>query len=995
MADSWVSFPPFSLDLATHTLWREEQQCPVRPTPLAVLCYLVEHAGRVVSKAELLKALWPDTYVSDGVLKRHIKELRQVLGDDANASRYIETVPRRGYRFIAEVRGQPPAGNEPPSLQSPIPAAVPAPPSSTLVGREAELDFLHTCLEHALSGKRYIVFVTGEPGMGKTTLAREFTTQVTGMLGTSVGYGHCIEQYGAGEAYLPLLEALERLGREPEGVELITVLSRYAPTWLLQMPAVIADADLAAIQQRVHGVTQERMLREMARALEEFTTHRPLVLLLEDLQWSDYSTLDLLTVLAQRQEAARLLVIGTYRPADAVLSEHPVKTVKQDLQARGLCSELNLSALAQSHVEHYLSVRFDLPTEHASALQSLAQPIYQRTDGNPLFMVNMTEDLIDRGVVGVAEGEWILQVAPEDIIVEAPDTLRQMLLEQVERLSPDEQRLLEVASVVGADFSAAAVAVGLDADVEQVEEWCENLSQRGHFLHPTGLQTLPNGLLAGAYGFSHALYREALYNRLSDVRRLRLHRKIGEGVERAYGERSSEIAAELSMHFERGQDYARAVRYHRQAGENALRKHAPREALGHFETGLKILSQLPDTPGRAEQELRLQTALSVPVMILKGNASAEMETIYTRARALCRQVGETPELFTVLYGLTRLAAVRGDFQTAREIGEQLLRLAQTSSEPELLLEAHASLGAVLFFSGEFSAARAQFEQGISLYDPPQHHALAFQYGEDPGLLCHAYGAWTLWFAGYPDQASALMHKALSLAEEFAYPQSQLASHFCAAVLGHLCSNGPSFRTHAQGVQTVAATLQSPQWTARGIILNGWAAAQRGQAAEGIRHIRDGLAACRKIDSELYRPYFLALLSESHIVAGQADQALTSLTEAIAYTQEKGECYYAAELYRLRGESLLMQANHTAKVTLQRSELIAESEAFFQQAVEIARSQAAKSLELRAVMSLAKVWSSQAKQQQAYQLLSSIYERFTEGFETADLQQAKRLLADWA
>ena len=390
-----LSFPPFRLDLVNECLWREGQRIPLRGKTFKALCCLLEHPGQLVSKATLFKVVWSDTYVSDSVLMTCISELRKALGDDGKRPQFIETVHRRGYRFIGTAR-RPGSGvqshkSEPtPSRQSLV---------SNFVGREAEIAQLHKWLEKALGGERQIIFVTGEPGIGKTAVVEAFLAQVVAEGRVWIGRGQCIEHYGAGEGYMPVLEAMGRLCHAPGGDRLIVFLGQYAPTWLVQMPALLSAAQRKRLPREVQGATRERMLREMAEAVEALTAERPLVLVLEDLHWSDVSTLDLLAAAARRQERARLLVIGTYRPAEVLDKENPLCEVVHELRAHDLCAELALELLSDVYVAEYLRVRF--PSNALPA--QLAQALHQRTEGNPLFLVNVVDDLVARGVLSQDE----------------------------------------------------------------------------------------------------------------------------------------------------------------------------------------------------------------------------------------------------------------------------------------------------------------------------------------------------------------------------------------------------------------------------------------------------------------------------------------------------------------------------------------------------------------------------------------------------------------
>jgi len=436
-----LCFPPFRLDLLNQRLWREGQEIPLRQKTFAVLRYLVEHPEQLVTKAALLEAVWAGVYVSDVAPGVCIQELRRALGDDRKTPRLIVTVHRRGYRFIAPLSPAPPGvSRQYPVVSRRSAASGPHlatdnwPLATRLVGREAELRHLHQWLDKALSGERQIVFVTGEPGIGKTSLVEAFLARLASRPEPGhehehedelwIGRGQCIEHYGAGEAYLPVLEALGRLCREPDGERLIELLSQYAPTWLVQMPALLTAADLEVLQRKTLGTTRERMLRELAEAVEALTAERPLILWLEDLHWSDVSTLDWLAFIARRTEEARLLVIGTYRPVEVLVREHPLKAVKQELQLHGRCHEVAVNFLSEAAVGEYLAVRFAVGARHAVPLQKLARAIHRRTDGNPLFMVNVVEDLVAQGVLVQSEGRWELQGGIEESATGVPETLQ-------------------------------------------------------------------------------------------------------------------------------------------------------------------------------------------------------------------------------------------------------------------------------------------------------------------------------------------------------------------------------------------------------------------------------------------------------------------------------------------------------------------------------------------------------------------------------------------
>jgi predicted ATPase len=576
MQNKQISFGPFRFDESNECLWRGSQAIPLRPKPFSVLKYLLEHQGILVTKQQLLHDVWPGTYVSDSVLKDCIRQLRQALHDDAKSPQFIETSHRRGYRFVASV-----VENIAPELVPlTYPPSLPAP--TTILGGEQALSQLQQWLEQALAGNTRIVFVTGEAGIGKTTVVEAFLKGIDSNV--CILRGQCLEQYGSGEAYLPILDALSRLADEPD-TQTIRTLRTYAPTWITQIPQLASVSDREGISSR------ESMLREITEALEMMAARIPVVLLLEDLHWSDYSTLDLVSYLARRQRHARLMLIGTYRPVELIVSEHPLRSVKQELQLHQLCKELPLEYLTVESVREFLELtcpRNDFPA-------ALVNMIHQRTEGNPLFMVNVMEFLMTEKIIVEQDHGWKLRVDLSEVELGVPENIRAMVEKHVERLDFSEQRILEGASVVGMDCSAVAISAGLDEDIVRVEEICDGLARKHHFLWPAYLAELPDGTITPRYRFIHFLYLDVLYQRIAQTRRRQIHGRIGERGESIYGDRVGEIAAELAVHFEQSQDIERAVKYLLLAVENATRRSADHEAAALSKRALELMRVLPQS----------------------------------------------------------------------------------------------------------------------------------------------------------------------------------------------------------------------------------------------------------------------------------------------------------------------------------------------------------------------------------------------------------------
>jgi DNA-binding winged helix-turn-helix (wHTH) protein/tetratricopeptide (TPR) repeat protein len=895
-SQSSIRFERFCLDLAVAQVRRDDEVLPLSPKAVAVLHYLATHPHQVVTKSNIRQAVWPEIGGSDAALKVCISELRKALDDNATPPRLIETHPGQGYRFIAPITtatppilgletrdlglvpAPPPPAWQAPSPQSPVPKAQYSALStqhSVLVGRDAELAHLYDRWTKALDGERQVVFISGEPGIGKTTLIEAFRQRLeTGdwrlvpapqasrfqppASEVWVGWGQCIEHYGAGEAYLPILEALGRLGREPDGEQVIAALAQYATTWLAQLPALVNPTEHEALQRMLQGATHERMLREIADALEALTARSPLILMLEDLHWSDQSTLELPAYLARRRGPARLLILGTYRPMEGLASGNPLRGVVQELQGREHSVELRLGLLSEAEVRAYVANRF--PT--LTIPPQLPAVLHQRTEGNPLFMVTVVEQLVRERVIAETAGQW--RVNEDLTLLErgTPESLRQLIQRQCESLPVDTQQVLVVASVVGAEFGVAAVAAGTGQGVEIVEEQCAALAARGQFLWAVGIEEWPDGTLGGRYRFLHALYQHVLYDRMTEIQQVRLHRRIGERKATAYGERAGEIASELAVHFEKGRDLTRAVHYLGKAGENAVRRSAHQEAIFHLTKGLDLLTTFPETPEHARQELQLHLTLGTSLMATKGYAAPELERIYARARELCQQLKEPPQLLAVLGGLWVFYATRARLQTARELAEQYLTVACTRQRPTSFLWAHCFMGQTLYGLGRLRESRTHFEQSLRFYDPRKHNPRVATSPQDPGETGLAYLARVLWLLGYPEQALEKSREACNLAQNLVHPYSLTHALSLSASLHQLRGEAPAARKQAEAAIALLNESGSPYRLAQGTILWGWALAEQGKPEEGISQMRHGLTAWQVSGAELWRPYYLSLLTST-------------------------------------------------------------------------------------------------------------------------------------
>ena len=1000
-----LHFGPFRLEKAKR-LWCADQFVNVRPRSLAVLRYLAERSNLMVTSDELFSQLWPGIYVTKTVLRVCISELRQALQDNATTPQFIETVGRQGYRFLVPVTTTA-SSSASVRVDVPLPKAerAPSPQAPThFVGRGQELERLQAAVARARQGKRQTVFVSGEPGIGKTALVDHFLAQLRIPTTLFIAHGQCIERHGSSEAYLPLLEAVGQLCHSSQGEPVREALRRYAPLWLAQFPALLTAEERDALLRQTYSNGREQMLRQWAEALEAVTAEALLVLVVEDLQWSDPSTLAALTYLSRRRAAAQLLILGTYRPVDVMVSRHPLRGMIQDLLGQQQCEELGLELLTLEEVADYLRCRLG----DRQDLDTLSEELYRRSEGNALFLANF----VDAGS-WAADGESqaavpVLLSLPPQI----PVTLRQMVMRQAESLPVAEQELLYVASVGGQEFTVAEVAGVSGRSVEEVEEVFNTLARRERLIQEIGLSEWREEIVTERYTFRHALYQQVVYEQLGQGRRMRLHRQLGQWKEEQYGTKAALIAEELAVHFTEGRDYHKAVRYHSQAGETALRRSAYREANDHCKRGLDLLERLPDAPERQQQELALRMVLSVALAPTQGYLAEEVIENLSRARRLCQVLKDDAVLVSVLINLGRAHDMRSDRAAIEQIAVEERGLLDRVQEPALALQLHAHLGTSSFWCGALAQAQGHHARVLELYDPRQHRELFLHFSYDPAVTAGVVSSCSLWLAGWPDQACSRLQRSLSWAKELGHSFSLVYGLMMGAIVRLCCGDLDDAERLAAEGEKVAHEYGAALLRVIGGILQAHIEVQREKAEVGLSVLTEGLSQYRGMGARYLVPLFLCFVAEAYRQMGRVEEGLATIAEAVHLTETWADLFWAAEVHRLEGELTLaksrvqslesrvkksprskVQSPKSAKTKSQilNSKSQEEAEACFLKAIAIAQQQGAKSLELRAAMSLARLWQQQGKKIEAHKLLSDIYNWFTEGFDTKDLREAKILL----
>jgi class 3 adenylate cyclase/predicted ATPase/DNA-binding winged helix-turn-helix (wHTH) protein len=838
-----------------------------------------------------------------------------------------------------------------------------------LVGREQELELLLERWERVKAGMGHIVVLSGEAGIGKSRLVRAVQDRLVGEPYTRL---ECrCSSYAQQSALYPLINLGRRLLQwqrdEPPDVTLGKLEAALAP-YDVSLPEVVPLlASLLSLPlsdrypppQLTPQRQKQKTLEAILALLRACAAQQPVLFIVDDLQWADPSTLEFLTLFIDQEPTARLLTLLSAR-----LEFHPPWEVHAHM------TSLTLGHLPPAQVE----VMIDQLTGGKRLPAEVRQQVVAKTAGVPLFVEELTKMVLESAFLREARGRYEL-TGPLPLLA-IPGTLQDSLMARLDRLATAKP-VAQLGATIGQQFSfelLQAVSLVDDATLQQalgqlVE--AELLFQRGVPPQAT-------------YLFKHALIQDVAYQSLLKSRRQQYHLRIAQVLEEQFTALVQTQPELLAYHCMEAGLVEQAMRYWHQAGEKAAQSSANVEAVSHFTKGLELLKTLPYSPERNQRELGWLTGLGPALIAIKGYAAPEVEQTYVRAQELCQQVGDRPQLFSALRGLWWFCVVHGEFQRSRELGEQLLILAGGMESPAYHLEAHRALGTSLLFLGEFVAARTYLDQGMGFYDPQQHRSHAFRYGTDPGVACLSFGARALWFLGYPDQALKRSYEGLSLAQASPHPLSMSQALGMVATLHEVRREIRLTQEWAEKTVAYATEQGIPYWSTFAAIGRDWALAEQSRTGAGSAQMRQSMELYQDTGAMLGASRFVTLLVEMYEKSGQIAEGLDMLAEALARVDTMGERYYEAELQRLKGELLLRQGEADAA---------AAADACFRLSLAIARRQSAKSWELRTVMSLARLWREQGKRREARELLAPIYDWFTEGFETADLQDAKRLLVE--
>ncbi|MGQ0800702.1 MAG: ATP-binding protein [Pseudomarimonas sp.] len=878
-----IRFDTFELDEANARLLRGQQPVALAPTPFGLLCALARHAGSLLSKHTLLDAVWGHRFVSDSVLKGAISDIRTALGDDPREPRFIQTVARRGYRFIAQAHSTPTAPM-PIAPRAGIPSTADLLPSRTFVGRAPELARLQQAWQEACSGRRQIVWVAGEPGIGKSTLIEQF---IAGLGDTACARGDCVQSFGTGEPYHAVLDALSELGRSDESIA--PLLRAVAPTWLLQLPWLCTADQRESLLRELVGVHPERMLREIGEFLDRYTEQRPLLLVTEDLHWADPATAQLIDYMARRRTPSRLMWLSSFRLAEVVALDRPVGALRHELRARGLCVEIVLDSFNEREIADYLA-------GHAPQLaqdEAFVRALHARTEGVPLFVESVIGDVASRATTS-ASAEAVLAEVP------VPQNLAALIDHYLARLDTGRRALLTAAAVCGASFCAELLAQVLGRDLLSVSEDCEALARDRFWLVAPQEVSALDGAHAEQYGFRHALYRQALLDRAAPATRADLHRRVAQAMEQERDSGVAIAAKELAVHFEQGKAPLPALRYYAEASKAALRQLSPAECLALTERALALVPQVASETDRANHEIVLATLRGVAAFHVYGAGEVARDA-FTRAAARMCEAPDHPMRGLLLHGLGFLLSLRGEYDEALLTAARAEALGDATDDALLVVAAGTVQGQVHNVQGRPEACRRAVERTIPVFAllaaAAETRLLGFI--GDPQVTARGLLSLPLVHLGLLRQAREQLDQAHARARSLGQPMAIMIAIWFEAlvqirlgdidrVAGLACDMYALVDEHA-----LAQGRTACRW------FQGWAEAHRGRPREGFERIRAAFEANVALGMLSGGTETLTYAAGALVMAGDFDAAQAQIDEARRLVEQLGERVYLPQLLQVQ------------------------------------------------------------------------------------------------
>lgn len=839
-----------------------------------------------------------------------------------------------------------------------------------IVGREQETSLLFERWERINEYMGQVVLISGDAGIGKSRLVKVLEEHVAKDPQAWLTPCQC-SAYHQNSALYPIIDLLERFVLQFEQgfspAKKLIRLEGFFAQYGFELPELVpVFCDLLSVpfdpkysSSTLTPEQQKQLIFEtMLGVLLEIASRQPLLLVMEDLHWADPTTLEFIDLLVDQIATSRIFTLFTYRP-----------TYNPSYRPRDYITSLTLHRLTREKsvdMVRYISGGKILPAE-------VLEEILTKTDGVPLFVEELTKMVLESGLLREEANEYML--TGRFLTLKIPMTLQDSLMARLDRLASAKE-LVQICAILGREFTAEMLLAIQPHSEGMIQEGLrqlvesELLYQRGVFPRAT-------------YIFKHALIQETAYQSMLKNTRQRYHQQIADMFVNRFPELATSQPEIIAHHYTEAGMGNVATSYWQQAGRRAVDRFANEEAIAHLSRALQILETLTETAERTENELGLLLAIGPSLIAVKGYAAQEVEQTYSRARTLSQQIGEETQLFQVLWGLWGYYVVRANHKEAREVGKELLELAHGGQDTIYLMEAHLTLGGALFCLAEFVTASEYLEHGAELYEPDKHRSYISLFAADLGVFCPAWAAHPLWHIGYPDKALTKSRDAVKLAEKLAHPYSIALALDYAAITHQFCREAKEAYRRAEAAITICKEHHFAYYLGWAMIIKGWALADLGDCEEGTVEIQQGLKTLRSTGAKRSLPFYLSLLAEVYGKNGQVEEGLETISEAFVEAQNIEERWWEAELFRLKGALLLQQTKPDVK----------QAEASFHQALDVARHQHSISLELRAANSLYRLWQQQGKHNDSNKLLVEVYNRFTEGFDTPDLKEAKELLQE--